>query len=233
MEYTIKIEQDISPLNPREDFDQYATMVCFHSRYNLGDKHDYSDPEHFVVSIWDEFATDKEKRDFILKTCKSRISRYRNILSHGYNDVQSLFEYCVDWYEVPDYFPENIFILPLYLYDHSGITINTTGFTCQWDSGQVGYIYMEKEKALKEFPKLERVTEEKWNESIYKHIKMEVEEYNHFLTGDIWGYIIEDEKGDHIDSCWGLYGREYCEQEANNALEYYKKTNPQQLNLNI
>ena len=38
-------------------------------------------------------------------------------------------------------------MLPLYLYDHSGITMNTTGFSCPWDSGQVGWIYAFKEDA--------------------------------------------------------------------------------------
>jgi hypothetical protein len=42
-------------------------------------------------------------------------------------------------------------ILPLYLYDHSGITMNTVGFSCGWDSGQVGFIYVTKEKLRKEF----------------------------------------------------------------------------------
>ena len=28
-------------------------------------------------------------------------------------------------------------VQPLYLYDHGGITMNTTGFSCSWDSGQV------------------------------------------------------------------------------------------------
>jgi hypothetical protein len=36
--YTIHIEQDIDPLNPRTDYDNLGTMVCFHPRYNLGDK---------------------------------------------------------------------------------------------------------------------------------------------------------------------------------------------------
>ena len=36
-------------------------------------------------------------------------------------------------------------ILPLYLYDHSGITISTRPFSCEWDSGQVGFIYTTKE----------------------------------------------------------------------------------------
>ena len=33
---------------------------------------------------------------------------------------------------------ENVVILPLYLHDHSGLTMNTSGFHCPWDSGQVG-----------------------------------------------------------------------------------------------
>ena len=41
--------------------------------------------------------------------------------------------------------------LPLYLYDHSGITMNTTGFTCPWDSGQVGIIFVSRETILKEY----------------------------------------------------------------------------------
>lgn len=44
----------------------------------------------------------------------------------------------------------DIVYLPVYLYDHSGLTINTTGFHCPWDSGQVGWIYAEKDRFLKE-----------------------------------------------------------------------------------
>lgn len=45
---------------------------------------------------------------------------------------------------------DNVACLPLYLYDHSGITMNTTGFSCPWDSGQVGWIYATKEKLRQE-----------------------------------------------------------------------------------
>lgn len=41
-------------------------------------------------------------------------------------------------------------VLPLYLYDHSGITMKTTPFHCQWDSGQVGFIYITKKKMREE-----------------------------------------------------------------------------------
>ena len=48
-----------------------------------------------------------------------------------------------------------VVILPLYLYDHSGRSMSTTPFQgraphADWDSGCVGFIYMDKEKAMKE-----------------------------------------------------------------------------------
>ena len=42
------------------------------------------------------------------------------------------------------------------LYDHSGLAMSTESFSgraphAEWDSGQVGWIYVSKEDALKEF----------------------------------------------------------------------------------
>jgi hypothetical protein len=42
----LSIHQDESPFSPRED-DNLGKMVCWHKRYELGDKHDYADPEDF------------------------------------------------------------------------------------------------------------------------------------------------------------------------------------------
>ena len=35
--YTINIDYDEDPMNPRTDWDNAAVMVCWHRRYNLGD----------------------------------------------------------------------------------------------------------------------------------------------------------------------------------------------------
>ena len=45
---------------------------------------------------------------------------------------------------------ENLVYLPVYLYDHSGLVLQTTPFSCPWDSGHVGIIYTTLEECRKE-----------------------------------------------------------------------------------
>ena len=147
--YTINIEPDNDPLDPRE-WDNLGTMVCWHRRYSLGDKHEFSTPD----DAWQEI-----KKDHI--------------------------------------------VLPLYLYDHSGITMSTGSFGCQWDSGRVGYIYVSLEKVRKEYG-WKHVTKKR-REKILEHLRGEVETYDDFITGSVYGYRVEGAEGVG-DSCWGFYG---------------------------
>ena len=68
--------------------------------------------------------------------------------------------------------PNNI-VLPVYLYDHSGIRISTSPFSCPWDSGQVGVIYCTKKKAVYEFGKKRFTT--KVREAAIKCMTSEIE----------------------------------------------------------
>lgn len=49
------------------------------------------------------------------------------------------------------------------------------------------------------------------------NLECEIEEYAAWATGDTWGYVIEDENGDELDSCWGFYGMEYAKAEAESS----------------
>lgn len=60
-EYTIKIYPDDSPESPRE-WDNISTIVCFHTRYNLGDKHDYKSSNY---NSWLEIKNDIIKNEDI------------------------------------------------------------------------------------------------------------------------------------------------------------------------
>lgn len=168
---TIEIYQDEDPTNPREN-DNADIMICFHGRYNLGDKHNYRTSD---FSGWDEMAEQIRK----------------------------------------DYKP--VTMLPLYLYDHSGITISTSPFSCPWDSGQIGFILISRETALKEnFSKRINKKIKSWAE---RYVKASVEEYDQYLTGDIYGYVIKDENGEETDSCWGFYGLEAVKDETQTIID--------------
>lgn len=118
------------------------------------------------------------------------------------------------WDEVREHIEKElggIAILPLYLYDHSGITMRTSPFSCRWDSGQVGFIYTTQDRIEAMGPSDTSV------ESLEKRLRAEVETYDQFLTGDVYGFIIEKKRKcetcghgewEHDDSCYGFYGRD-------------------------
>lgn len=162
--YTIKIHHDDDePLNPREDYDNLGTMVCFHRRYTLGDK------DHGFSNIDDD---------------------YSNIDSDYYEKMHSN--------KVGEFVQ-----LPLYLYDHGGITISTKPFNDPWDSGQVGFIYCTKKRALEWC-----CGEDDWRQKTIEVLHQEVKEYDLFLTGQTYGYTIENAEGDEVGSCWGFIQEE-------------------------
>jgi len=115
---------------------------------------------------------------------------------------------------------EDVISLPIYMYDHSGITINTTGFSCGWDSGQVGWIFVSRAKAQKEWG-VETV------EDIQYNLRQEIEIYSQYLEGDIYGVVVEqdapcDECGHNepacLDQVWGIYGFDDAKEFAINLL---------------
>ena len=124
-------------------------------------------------------------------------------------------------------------ILPLYLYDHSGITIATTPFSCPWDSGQIGFIFVSKEKMREEYG-YKRVSQD-LKKRVAEFLRLEVETYDKYLTGDVYFYRITNTKTDEqIDSCGGYFGEEDCLSEAEGVVHHYiskEKENGVQLEL--
>ena len=95
-------------------------------------------------------------------------------------------------------------IEPIYMYDHSGITIATKPFSCPWDSGQIGFAYITKEAAREGFM-VKRISA-KLKERLLVNLNGEVETYDQYLRGDIYGFKEVDSEGLEVDSCWGFYG---------------------------
>ena len=130
-----------------------------------------------------------------------------------------------DWIESFNADNPNAVILPVYMYDHSGITINTTGFSCTWDSGQVGYIYATKETILLWF-EWNRLTAKRRAEVI-ERLREEIKTYDQFITGDIYQYVITEwnDNDECVDtcvaSCTGFYDEDECEATAKDECEWH------------
>lgn len=180
----LKVSRIDYPNNPREEWDNLGKMICWHSRYSLGDKHDY---------------------DF-----------------RGWNS----------WKEQEKYFRKNYaVVLPLYLYDHSGITISTAPFHCPWDSGQVGWIVASKEDILKWYHK--KKLSKKLLDDAVASLHEEVDTYDLYIRGEVYGFIIEDEEGEVVDSCFGFYGSDHAKSgliDSVRETEYFRNISNEELN---
>jgi hypothetical protein len=123
-------------------------------------------------------------------------------------------------FETPSQFMEfleenegKVLVLPLYLMDHSGLSISVddTMFrmvdSVGWDWGQVGWIYVTYEDIRKEYG-VRRITR-KVLEKARQVLIAEVEEYNKYLQGQVMGFIIEEHHPvncwETVDSCFGFY----------------------------
>lgn len=166
----LKVVQDSCGDSPRE-WDNLGTMVCFHNRYDLGDKHSYDADDY---SGWEEM------KKAILE-------------EEGRGTV----------------------ILPLYLYDHSGVTMRTSPFGCRWDSGQVGFILTNKKTIIGEFGG--KIVTKKLRERVEGILEGEVETYSQYLEGEVYGFQIVDEDDEVVDSCYGFYGTDFA---TNGMLDY-------------
>ena len=98
-------------------------------------------------------------------------------------------------------------ILPLFAYIHSGVALSlgrAYPLDDRWDSGQIGFVLIKKGVGFKD---------------IIKSAQSLVDEWNQYLSGEVYGFIVEDSDGNHLDSCWGFYGFENCKREAESAAD--------------
>lgn len=110
-------------------------------------------------------------------------------------------------------------ILPIYMYSHGGETINTTGFSCPWDSGQIGWIFATTEDICKEYNYKRVDTATRY--IVEQRLVGEIETLDQYMRGEVYGYKLFDKTGEEIDSCWGIYGFDYVKEEVNSLIDWH------------
>lgn len=213
----VRIYPDTDAESPRE-WSCFGKMACWHRRYNLGDEQPKCDSKEHLENL--AIEADPE-----IEEIKYRVDRIWGHFYPGYQKPERLATKIADKYlenRIEKALDENYVMLELFLYDHSGLTMRTEGFSCPWDSGQVGFIYATREQVCKEFGE--------WTadsiEQAKRTMESEVETYRQYLEGDVWGYEVvqkhEDGTEDVLDSCWGCYDMDYCKEEAMRSAGKYE-----------
>ena len=126
--------------------------------------------------------------------------RYNLGDKHNYNSDDFF-----SWDVLEEYLRENegAYIMhPLSFYDdRNGIVISIDESTERWDSERDGVIYVTKQTIECEYGKLTPETEE----LVEKILRGEVNDYNQYLHGEVYGFVIRNADGEIVDEEWGYY----------------------------
>ena len=146
--YTIKIHSDDNPASPR-DWDNLGTMVCWHRCYILGDEQPRGSPGEWLLYMLEDLGLESFGRDGFIT------EQWEDFAYDLENDDPKATEKA---WAILD---KVLIVMPLYLYDHSGLAMSTKTepfwWHSTWDSMQVGWIYVTKETLRKEYSR-QRVT---------------------------------------------------------------------------
>lgn len=180
------------PENPREDEVNIGKMIFFHKKDTIGDEHDYVDKDEFIYNL--------ARKVFKEKVLDEKIKKI--------NEESPSEEKADD--KILASISDKYIVRKVYLYQHGGMTISLRPFHCRWDSGVVGWIYVDKKKAEKVYKLLgsdakKVISLEEW---ISERIETEIKAYDDYLQGkggsEEYSYELL-ENDETIDECWGFY----------------------------
>lgn len=150
------------PENPRNDWSNFSHMVCEHRRYSLGDKSRGVVRE--LQDLCDNYGID----------C--------------YGDWRE-DEEDMTIAEMIKELSKHIVIRPISLYDHSGVSIYYGSPCDPWDSGYVGFGYMERSDVEEVRGK---EGDDEWRDSAISIMDHEMEIYNKYINGEVYGFVLEE-----------------------------------------
>lgn len=203
----ILVYPDYDVESPRE-WDNIATLVCQHRNYRLGDEQDV---DGALTQLLFDHMLQHHSRTIV----KRFLDLHPGYVLYYGDGLECTAEYLItevmDAGEKLDLLMEcdDIYVTPISYYEHGDITIWCGRPNDPWDSGYLGFAYITREKAMK------NGAPRKWRQWASERIQSEVSVYDTYLQGECCGYVVEDDNGEEVDSCWGFFS-------AEEAIEYAK-----------
>ena len=230
--YLLQVMYDTEPLNPREDYDNFGHMMCWHRRYNLGDGNRFEYPNDFLKDLVKRTASEHAiiRYAHFGKSDTIRLSYDKS--AHGWS-IESYDSYFKKWYRedfvegrlednardtadrlveaMPDgdllkiASAENV-ILPLNLYDGSSLRMSAGSPVGRDRYAECGSGQVGWIYATASEIRAEYGSVSAENvEKARRRLLSEVQDYDYYLSGQCFGYRLY-ENGEETDSCWGFLG---------------------------
>ena len=158
--YQLGVVKDDCPTDPRVYEDNLGTILCFADFRCYGDCNSGEDAENQIAALCRKYG--KSDEDINELTV--------------FEEMNFIAEH------------EDILVLPLYLYGHSGLSIAIYKQDV-WDGKYTGFIYVEKELFLSACPIKDT---EHWKDYAKKTLLAEVEVYDRYLRGEVYMWTIQD-----------------------------------------
>lgn len=115
--------------------------------------------------------------------------------------------------------------LPLYLMDHSGISMSTSSRLFEmwdsagWDWGVCGIIFASHDD-IKKCYMVDEITDDVIDRATQCLIG-EVEAFDQFIRGDVYTVAVVDENDICVDSCGGFFGFDDAKSEGQSMAEWF------------
>jgi hypothetical protein len=227
--YTVRVivDEDGGSYNPRDnDGNLFLFLGLPHRHYRIGDEE--FDPESVSVTCQDCNGTGEKpgepsgtwkniKGDVLPDECQPcEGTGYLNPCRDSETGRVSLAR-TLDYLKADS---ESPYVVPVGMIDHSGVSYYLGGGphwsdSQGWDSGTCGFMVLLPARVTEHMGADFTVTEEWAQEAA----RVELEEYDSWARGDVYGVVITDVNGDTEDSIWGMIGYDYALSSAKELAE--------------
>ena len=186
----LKIDYDECPSNPiSKEFDEgiLGTLAYKHSRYDFTGADVIADPIDWLADKLGLPEVDDYSNDVLQK------------IEASFFDTANGFV-----------------AIPVFMYEHSGVTISSGSFNCRFDSGKLGYFYTSFDR-IKELFVIDVVDDEAI-ERARKNLEVELKVFASYVEGKVFRFeVVKINKckccdaitEEQEDSCGGFYGDDF------------------------
>lgn len=232
---------DYTEANPRKENDNVAVFVCDHDEYRLGDEFNETDlpakldrlvrdnldfKDIFSVVLAGKVPGIRVKSDgegawniyenYAIETPIGSSDYTEELVYEGVM-AEQVYECICDDLGVAHFvaiLAAFAVVKPLFLYDHSGLSIKAGPPTDTWDPSDVGMAVAFKQTIIKEWGPMEG--DDAWRQKAEEVIDSEVETYDLYLSGAVYAYTLYQVDADGIPEeavgCWyGFLGSDIAQ----------------------